>query len=188
MKVQIVPAICAALMAIGIVACGGTSSSSPTANTSSSGPTNAGAPPSGSSAGSSGSGSGSSGSSSGPSSGGENGSGNSQAAVAYSYIGTSGRSTAGIYGFSIAPDGTATSVPASPAAGPSSYVVTNSAFLFGSDTENIATYTRGNDGSLQQSSITYAVLSNASEPWAVQALSLDHSGQTLYAMENAGSD
>jgi hypothetical protein len=196
MKLQIVPAICAALMAIGIVACGGTSSSSPTTNTSSAAPTNAGAPPSGSSAGSpgsgsgssSGSGSGSSGSSSGSSSGGQNGSGNSQAAVAYSYIGTTGRSTAGIYGFSIAPDGTATPVPGSPAAGPSSYVVTNSAFVFGSDTENIATYTRANDGSLQQSSSTYAVLSNASEPWAVQALSLDHSGQTLYAMENAGSD
>jgi len=104
------------------------------------------------------------------------------------YVGTVNQSTAGIYGFSILPDGTATAVSGSPVSGPSSYVLTNSAFVFGTDGANITSYSRGANGSLQQSSTTYAVLSNGSEPWVVQAMSLDHTGQTLYAMENAGSD
>lgn len=185
MKVQILATMCAALVVIGMAACGGTSDSSTKTDTPSSGPTTSGSPPAGSSSGNSGSGSASAGSGSG--SGGASG-GNSQAAVAYTYVGTTGRSTAGIYGFSITPDGTIAAVPGSPATGPSSYVLTNSAFVFASDSANIASYARGNDGSLQQSSITYAVLSNGPEPWAIQAMSLDHTGQTLYAMENAGSD
>ncbi len=190
MKVRIIVAAFAALIVIFMVACGGTSSNSPATNSASSDPTNA--PPSGSNPGSSGVGSGSSSGSSGPSSGsssgGSGGSGNSQATSAYAYVGTVNRSTAGIYGFSMAPDGTATPVFGSPAAGPSSYVLTNSAFVFASDSGNIASYARANDGSLRQSSVTYAVLSNGSEPWAIQAMSLDHTGQTLYAVENAGSD
>jgi hypothetical protein len=86
-------------------------------------------------------------------------------------------------------------VPGSPSSGPSSYVVTNSAFVFGTDSQNIVSYKRAGDGSLQQSSSTLAVNFNqcptcpdGTEPWAIQAMSLDHSGQTLYAMENAGAD
>jgi 6-phosphogluconolactonase (cycloisomerase 2 family) len=192
MKGQILPAICAALIVICMAACGGTSNSSPGTSTASSGPINSGSPPGGSSSGTSGSGSDSAGSGSGSASGGSNSGGSSggrsQTAIAYAYVGTVNRSTAGIYGFSVGPDGTATAVPGSPATGPSSYVLTNSAFVFASDSANIASYTRGRDGSLKQSSTTYAVLSNGSEPWAIQAMSLDHTGQTLYAMENAGSD
>ncbi|HKO19861.1 MAG TPA: hypothetical protein VJU82_13330, partial [Acidobacteriaceae bacterium] len=191
MKGQILPAIWAALIVICMAACGGTSNRAPGTSTASSGPTNSGSPPGGSSSGNSGSGSASAGSGSGSGGGsnsGDSSGGSSQTAIAYAYVGTVNRSTAGIYGFSIAPDGTATAVPGSPATGPSSYVVTNSAFVFASDTANIASYARANDGSLKQSSVTYAVLSNGSEPWAIQAMSLDHTGQTLYAMENAGSD
>lgn len=188
MKVPILSAVCAALIVIGMAACGGTSNSSPDTNASSSGQTSSGSPPAGSSSGTSGSGSASAGSGSGGSTSGGSSGGSSQAAVAYTYVGTANQSTAGIYGFSIAPDGTATAVPGSPATGPSSYVLTNSAFVFASDSANIASYARGSDGSLKQSSTTYAVLSNGSEPWAIQAMSLDHTGQTLYAMENAGSD
>src|SRR5579884_2666103 len=192
MKVRILLAVCAALIVITMVACGGTSSSS------SSGPANGAASPGGSSSGgsggsssnsggSAGTGSGSAGSGSGSASSGSGGS-NSQSAVAYAYVGTTNQSTAGIYGFSISTDGSENAVPGSPTSGPSSYVLTNSAFVFGTDGGNIASYARASDGSLQKSPVTYAVLSNGSEPWAVQAMSLDHTGQTLYAMENAGAD
>ncbi len=198
MKVRILLAVCAALIVITMVACGGTSSSSSMTSTPSSGPANGAASPGGSSSGgsggsssnsggSAGTGSGSAGSGSGSASSGSGGS-NSQSAVAYAYVGTTNQSTAGIYGFSISTDGSENAVPGSPTSGPSSYVLTNSAFVFGTDGGNIASYARASDGSLQKSSVTYAVLSNGSEPWAVQAMSLDHTGQTLYAMENAGAD
>lgn len=189
MRVRILLAVCAALIVVAMVACGGTSSSSSMTNTPSSGPANGGTPPpaSSSSGGSAGSSSGSGGSGSGSTSTGS-GSGNSQSAVAYAYVGTTNQSTAGIYGFSISADGSAGSVPGSATNGPSSYVLTNSAFVFGTDGGNIASYARASDGSLQKSSVTHAVLSNGPQPWAVQAMSLDHTGQTLYAMENAGSD
>src|SRR5689334_8588328 len=145
MKGQILPAICAALIVICMAACGGTSNSSPGTSTASSGPINSGSPPGGSSSGTSGSGSDSAGSGSGSASGGSNSGGSSggrsQTAIAYAYVGTVNRSTAGIYGFSVGPDGTATAVPGSPATGPSSYVLTNSAFVFASDSANIASYT-----------------------------------------------
>ena len=188
MKVRIPSAICAALIVVSMVACGGTSNSSPGTSASSFGPSSSGSAPAGSSSGNSGSGSASAGSGSGGSTPGGSSGGSSQAAVAFTYVGTVNQSTAGIYAFSIAPDGTATVVPGSPASGPSSYVVTNSAFVFASDSANIASYARASDGSLKQSSVTYAVLSNGPEPWAIQAMSLDHTGQTLYAMENAGAD
>jgi len=134
-----------------------------------------------------------SGTGSGGSSGGT--SGNSQGAVANAYVGTGNSSTNGIYGFAIAPDGTATSIPGSPSSGPGSYVVTNSAYVLGTDGQNIAGYKRTGNGSLQQSSFTLAVNFNqcptcagGTEPWTIQAMSLDHSGQTLYALENAGAD
>lgn len=187
MKGQIVSTICAALMVIGMAACGGTSNSSAPTNSSAGGATNPGAPSNGSGGGSSGS-SGSGGSSSGSSSGGSSASQGSQSAVAYAYVGAVSQSTTGIYGFSILADGSAAAVSGSPVSGPSSYLLTNSAFVFGTDGANITSYSRNNDGALQQSSSTYAVLSNGAEPWAVQAMSLDHTGQTMYAMENAGSD
>lgn len=85
-------------------------------------------------------------------------------------------------------DGTVNSLPGSPAAGPSSYVVTNSAYVFATDSNNVASYKRGSDGSLQKTSSSLAVGSNGSELWAIGNLSLDHSGQTLYAGQTAGSD
>lgn len=179
MKAQIALVTGAAFIILGMVGCGGTSSTPSTTNT----------PPSSNSGGSgSASGGSGSGSSSGGSSGESSSGGNSQTAIAFAYVGTINRSTAGIYGFSIAPDGTATAVTGSPATGPSGDVITNSAFVFGTDSANIASYARANDGSLKQASITYAVMSTGPSPWALQGMSLDHTGQTLYAMENAGSD
>jgi 6-phosphogluconolactonase (cycloisomerase 2 family) len=67
-------------------------------------------------------------------------------------------------------------------------VVTNSAFVFGTDSNNIASYARSGDGSLKQVASTLAVGSNGSELWAIGAMTLDHTGQTLYAAEDAGSD
>ena len=87
------------------------------------------------------------------------------------------------------PDGTATSVPGSPASGPASYVVTNSAFVFATDASNLASYARGSDGSLTASSSVVAVPNaGTTATYLIQAMSLDHTGQTLYAMENAGAD
>jgi 6-phosphogluconolactonase (cycloisomerase 2 family) len=184
MKARIVLSASAALIVIAMVACGGTSSVSSGTSTASSGP-NAGPPPSSSNPGGSASGSASDGSGSGSNSGGAGASGSAQSAIAYVYVGTTGNGTAGIHGFAIAPDGTTASVPQSPAGGPSSYVVTNSAFVFASDGTNIASYARSSDGSLEQSSVSPGT---GLQPSLIQAMSLDHTGQTLYAMGNAGSD
>lgn len=87
------------------------------------------------------------------------------------------------------PDGTATSVPGSPTSGPSSHVVTNSAFVFATDSSNIASYSRAADGSLTQTAVVNAA-PNPGTPNAflIESLNLDHTGQTLYALEDAGSD
>jgi 6-phosphogluconolactonase (cycloisomerase 2 family) len=66
--------------------------------------------------------------------------------------------------------------------------VTNSAFVFGTDSNNVASYARAGDGSLKQVASTLAVGNNGSELWAIGAMNLDHTGQTLYAAEDAGSD
>ena len=127
---------------------------------------------------------------SGGSSGGSTGGGSSTAAIAYAYVGSSvGQAGSAIYGFSVAADGSVTAVPGSPVSGPSNDVVTNSAFVFGDDSHTIATYTRASDGSLQPSSSLFAVLNNGpGQLWALSSMSLDHTGQTLYAVENAGAD
>lgn len=185
MKFQSSLLFCGTLSLLCIIGCGATSSIAPSTSAAASNPGTASPSPgaSGSSSSGSGSGSGSSGSTSGGS-----GSGSSQGAAAFAYVGTANLSSA-VYGFSIAADGSATPVSGSPVAGPSSNVITNSAFVFGTDGHNIASYARNSDGSLSQSSSMNAALTNAGGfPMAIQAMSLDHTGQTLYAMENAGSD
>jgi 6-phosphogluconolactonase (cycloisomerase 2 family) len=123
-------------------------------------------------------------------SGGSTGGGGSSAPIAFAYVGTSvGQSGSAIHGFSFAANGSATPVPGSPVSGPSNDVVTNSAFVFGDDSHTIASYKRAADGSLQQSSSLFAVLNNGpGQLWALSDMSLDHTGQTLYAVENAGAD
>lgn len=108
--------------------------------------------------------------------------------MAFAYVGTVNQSTAGVYGFSIASDGSATPVSGSPVAGPSSYVLVNSAFVFATDGTNIATYARASDGSLTQSSTIDGALNPGGPALIIQELSLDRTGQTLYAMVNEGSD
>lgn len=68
-------------------------------------------------------------------------------------------------------------------------VVTNSAFVFATDFHNIAAYSRASDGSLKQSASTVAVTNaGTANAYAIGSLNLDHSGQTIYAAEAAGSD
>ncbi|MBV8206428.1 MAG: hypothetical protein JO041_06520 [Acidobacteria bacterium] len=149
------------ILALG--ACGGSSHSSSPSSTSPTNPTSSGAPP---------------------------GSTPAPSVVAWAYSGGSGSNSTGpLYGFGINADGSATPVPGSPASGPNESVVSTSAYVFGTDGSNIATYARGSDGSLKLAS-TAAAAPNAGMPTAyfIGSLTLDHTGQTLYASEDAGSD
>lgn len=111
--------------------------------------------------------------------------------MAFAYVGggASAPATGPIYGFSVLADGTATPVQGSPTNGPNSNVLTNGAYVFSTDGHNIATYARSNNGSLQQPAVQNAIPNPGSpNAYLIGSLSLDHTGQTIYATEDAGAD
>ncbi len=141
---------------------------------------------SGSGSGGSGSGGSGSGSGSGGSGSGGSGSGGSGSAVAYAYVGTTdlGGSNSPMEAFAVSSDGTAQTIAGSPFNVTSGSVVATSNYTFATDGTNIVTYTIGSGGALQQSSSINGIANNQTPNGsAVQALSLDRSGQTLYAAE-----
>ena len=161
------------------IGCGGA-----TSNTGSSG--------GGVSGGSSGSGSGGSGGGSGGSGGsgsggsGSGGSGGGGSPIAYVYVGAPNLSGTNppIAGFAVASDGTAQTIAGSPFNLTSGGIVATSNYAFATDGTNIVTYTIGSGGALQQaSSINGTANNQIPSGSSVQALSLDRSGQTLYAAE-----
>jgi 6-phosphogluconolactonase (cycloisomerase 2 family) len=158
------------------VACGGA-----TSNTGS----NGGASGGGSGSGGSGSGSGGSGGSGSGGSGGSGG-GGSDSAVAYVYVGAPNLSSAGapIEGFAVASDGTAQTIAGSPFNVASDSVVASSSYAFATDGTNIVSHSIGSGGTLQQVSTIDGTANNQiPNGSAVQALSLDRTGATLYAAE-----
>jgi hypothetical protein len=100
--------------------------------------------------------------------------------VSYAYIGSD---TGKITAFAVMPDGSARSVPGSPFSGPSMSLNVSSGYLFASDLRFIATYTRAQNGSLRLTSQIDGTAHNPSPDSAVQSLTLDRSGASLYAGE-----
>ncbi|HLZ42201.1 MAG TPA: beta-propeller fold lactonase family protein [Candidatus Sulfotelmatobacter sp.] len=145
--------------------------------------------------GGSGGGSGGSGGGGGTGSGGGSGSGGGTSStssnVAYAYVGANGTIT----GYAVQSNGTLTAVPGSPYAGPAESPVTNGSYLFADDLsepngtisggQKIGVYTlnKQNGALALQSSSTGVSTSNS----VLMSLSLDHTGQFLYASENGNN-
>lgn len=117
--------------------------------------------------------------------GGPGGSGSQPPTVAYVYEGAGNVTAAGqISGFSVTSDGVAHALPGSPYAGPSQSPAVSSAFLFATDGTNIQSYTRNADGSLTKGpSVSGTAHNDTPTGSGVGALTLDRTGQSLYAGE-----
>ncbi len=88
-----------------------------------------------------------------------------------------------ISGFAVASDGSAQPVPGSPLAGASESLVANPQYVVGTDSQNIVTYLRGSDGSLQKIDSVDGIAYNLYSGSYVAGITLDDSGQNLYAFE-----
>ena len=102
------------------------------------------------------------------------------------YVGSNayGSGNESISGFTVDSSGTAQPISGSPFTGPSSSEVVNSSYLFATDGTNIETYSIGSGGTLQQaSSINGTMHNQIPNGSAVGNMTLDRSGQTLYAAE-----
>lgn len=122
--------------------------------------------------------------------GGGGGTGGASSNVAFAYVGANGTIT----GYAVQSDGTLTAVSGSPYSGPAESPVTNGTYLFAADfSEPNGTISGGQkigvyalnkqNGSLTlQSTPTGVGTSNS----LLMSLSLDHTGQFLYATENGG--
>ena len=105
----------------------------------------------------------------------------------YVYVGsnTSIGSTDGyVTTYVIGNNGVSLSVAGSSVSGPSNSLVVNSGYVFGTDGTNIATYTRGTTGGLTETSVIDGTAHNITpQGSAVGPMTLDLTGQTLYASE-----
>ena len=107
---------------------------------------------------------------------------------AYVYIGSFNGSNDSISGFAVASDGSAQSVPGSPFNLPSLSLVTAKNYLFGEDTQNIATYSPDANGTLRQTSIVNALSHCVGcRGQIIYALNPDRAGQTINAVISCGS-
>lgn len=114
--------------------------------------------------------------------------GASPANSAYVYVGWVNGSTDFISGFAVAGDGSAQPVPDSPFNLPSNGLVTARSFVFGDDGQNIATYTLGSNGGLQQTSEVNALSHCVGcQGQIIYALNPDRAGQTLNTAISCGS-
>lgn len=131
--------------------------------------------------GGSGSGTGSGGSGSGGSGGGTP----TPSTVAYVYVGgTNSNSPNLITAFNVTSDGMAHLLPGSPFTGPAGFLVTNGAYVFGTDGTNIQAYTRNPDGTLVRGPSISGVAHNDTPIGSgVGFMTLDRTGQDLYAGE-----
>src|SRR5271166_6159184 len=115
-------------------------------------------------------------------------SGASPANSAYVYVGWVNGSTDFISVFAVAGDGSAQPVPDSPFNLPSNGLVTARGFVFGEDGQNIATYTLGSNGELQQTSEVNALSHCVGcQDQIVYALNPDRAGQALNTVISCGS-
>jgi hypothetical protein len=106
----------------------------------------------------------------------------SQGTSAYAYVGSPGYAGDGsIFGFAVAPDGSAQPVPGSPLSGADGSLVGTGSYLFATDGKYIVTYTPATDGSLTQtSSADGTAYDQDPQHSSVQSLSLPPDGRNLY--------
>lgn len=103
---------------------------------------------------------------------------------AFAYVGSGTTGTGYINGFVVAPDGSAQPVSGSPFSGANSSLVGATNLLFGTDGNNIVTYTVAGDGSLSQtSSVNGRAYDLDRQTSYIGGLSLAPNGHSLYTDE-----
>jgi|SRR5579862_5368655 len=108
------------------------------------------------------------------------------AIAAYAYVGTnvSGNGQGYVTDYLISLTGQSLSTIGSSVSGASGSLAVNSRFVFATDGKNIVTYTRGANGDLHQTSSVDGTAHNITpQDSSVGSVTLDRSGQTLYADE-----